>query len=249
MNQFDMIATVKKQLAKNYFCSEKDFDYGKLIVTEHPDDSGAAMRAVCFGGGAVFSVKPSMVSDFKRIFAGKEPDWVFETNSLIMLAEILYLHGHNVDNIYEYYIPDPSLPKTAAKFDVELIESGFDRFKGEELAKEVFDLEAHGPIAFVIRGKKNGKTVAMAAAFKESDELWRICIGVAPEERFCGTAENILALAKDAVLERGKIPYYGGAFSRNISPSVGSAAGFFPCWSQIHSRPRDDEFLKLHEMR
>ena len=249
MNYPDMISIVKKHLAESYNCAEKDFDSDKLVVTEHPEDSGAAMRAVCFGGAAIFSVKPGMIPDFKRIFEGQKPDWIFESKNLIMLSEILYLHGHNVDNIYQYYIPDPSLPKTAPKYETEIIESGFEKYKGEELAKEVFDLESHGPIAFAITGKKNGKIVAMAAAFKESSELWKISIAVAPEERFSFGAENILALAKDAVLERGKIPYYGGAFSRNISPNTGSSAGFSPCWTQIHSRPRDDEFLNLHGTR
>ena len=244
-----MISIVKKYLAKNYCCTEKDFDSDKLVVTEHPDDSGAAMRAVCFGGAAIFSVKPGMISDFRRIFEGQNPDWIFESKSLIMLSEILYLHGHNVDNIYQYYVPDPTAPKTEPKYQTEIIESGFEKYKSEPLAKEVFDLEAHGPIAFAICAKKDGKTVAMAAAFKESDDLWKISIAVAPEERFGFAAENILALAKDAALERGKIPYYGGVFSRNISPSTGSAAGFFPCWTQIHSRPRDDEFLNLHGTR
>ncbi|MBQ4118011.1 MAG: hypothetical protein IJM98_09920 [Oscillospiraceae bacterium] len=248
MENFDVISIVKTQLAKKFNCSEKDFDCGKLVVTEHPEDTGAAMRAVCFGGSAVFCVKPSMVSDFKRIFEGKDPDWIFETNSLIMLSEILYLHGHNVDNIYEYYVPNPAFSKTEPKFETEIIKSGFDRFKGEPLAAEVFDLQSHGPISIMAAAKKNGKIIGMAAAFAENDFMWQISLAVAPEERFGFAGENLLAVIKDAVLAEGKIPFYGGRENR-ISPSTGSAAGFFPCWSQILSRPRDDEFLNLHGTR
>ena len=249
MDNFDVVAIVKKQLAADYNCKESDFDYGKLVVTEQKEESNRAMKAVCFGGAAIFCVKPSMVSDFRRIFEGKNPDWIFESKSLIMLSEILYLHGHNVDNIYGYYIPDVTLPKTEAKYDIEIIESGFEKYKNEPAAKDVFDLESHGPIAFVLAAKKNGKVIGMAAAFEESPSLWQLSIGILPEERFGTAAENILALAKDAVIERGKIPYYGGAFSGNISANTGSAAGFYPCWSQIQSRPRDDEFLAMHGTR
>lgn len=248
MDRYEVIELVKKQLAKNFNCTTKDFESYKLVVTELKNGGNKAMKAACFGGSAVFSVEPNMVSDFKRIFEGKDPDWIFETNSLIMLSEILYLHGHNVDNIHEYFIPDVSLPKTESKFDLEIIDSGFDKFKSEPLAAEVFDLESHGPIVLMLRAKKNGKTIAIAGAYAESDDLWQINLAVAPEEKFGFATENVLGSFKDAVLAKGKIPYFGGRFNR-ISPLDASNAGFFPCWSQIESRPRDDEFLKLHEWR
>ncbi len=248
MERYDVIDIVKKQLAADFNCSEKDFDSYKIVVTELKESGNKAMKAACFGGSAIFSVKPSMVPDFKRIFEGKDPDWIFETNSLIMLSEILYLHGHNVDNIYEYSVADTSLPKTEPKYDIEIIDSGFDHFKSEPLAMEVFDLESHGPIFLLAAAKKNGKVIGMAAAFAENENLWQISLAVAPEEKFGFAAENILAVIKDAVLERGKIPYYGGP-SNKISPSTGANAGFFPCWTQIVSRPRDDEFLNLHGTR
>ena len=64
---------------------------------------------------------------------------------------------------------------------------------------------------------------------------------------------DVLVRSEDyAALEQASTSL-GGVFSSGASTlcpgKVGSSAGFFPCWSQIHSRPRDDEFLKLHEMR
>ena len=248
MDRYEVIELVKKQLSKNFNCTTKDFESYKLVVTELKNGGNKAMKAACFGGSAVFSVEPNMVSDFKRIFEGKDPDWIFETNSLIMLSEILYLHGHNVDNIHEYFIPDVSLPKTEPKFDLEIIDSGFDKFKSEPLAAEVFDLESHGPIVLMLRAKKNGKTIAVAGAYDEGDSLWQINLAVAEEERFGFAMENVLAVTKDTVIEKGKIPYFGGP-SCKISPNTASSAGFFPYWTQIVSRPREDEFLNLHGTR
>ena len=248
MDRYEVIELVKKQLSKNFNCTTKDFESYKLVVTELKNGGNKAMKAACFGGSAVFSVEPNMVSDFKRIFEGKDPDWIFETNSLIMLSEILYLHGHNVDNIHEYFIPDVSLPKTEPKFDLEIIDSGFDKFKSEPLAAEVFDLESHGPIVLMLRAKKNGKTIAVAGAYDEGDSLWQINLAVAEEERFGFAGENVLAVIKDAIIGKGKIPYFGGPFCK-ISPNTANSAGFFPCWTQIVSRPREDEFLNLHGTR
>ncbi|MBQ6877473.1 MAG: hypothetical protein IJO22_03610 [Oscillospiraceae bacterium] len=248
MDNYEVAKIVKKHLAKDFNCTENDFDSYKIVVTELKESGNKAMKAACFGGSAIFSVLPKMVPDFKRIFEGKDPDWIFETNSLIMLAEILYLHGHTIDDMYQYSVPDFSLPKTEAKYDIEILDSGFDRFKSEPLAAEVFDLESHGPIALMLRAKKNGKTIAIAGAYSESDFLWQINLAVAPEERFGFAGENVLALIKDAVIEKGKIPYFGGPFCK-ISPNTASSAGFFPFWTQIVSRPREDEFLNLHGTR
>ena len=162
MDNFEVNEIIKKQLAADFNCSEKDFDSYKIVITELKKSGNKAMKAVCFGGSAIFSVLPKMIPDFSRNFGGKDPNWIFEPNSLILLSEILYLHGHNVDNIYGYSVPDVTLPKTEAKYDVEIIESGFEKFKSEPLAKEVFDLESHGPIALVLCAKKNGKTIAVA---------------------------------------------------------------------------------------
>lgn len=248
MDNYDVAKIVKKQLAADFNCTEKDFDSYKIVVTELKESGNKAMKAACFGGSAIFSVLPKMIPDFRRIFEGKDPNWIFETNSLIMLSEILYLHGHTIDDMYQYSIPDFNLPKTEAKYDVEIIDSAFDRFKGEPLAAKVFDLESHGPIALMLRAKKNGKTIAVAGAYEESSELWQINLAVAEEERFGFADENVLALIKDAVIAKGKIPYFGGPFCK-ISPNTASNAGFFPCWTQIVSRPREDEFLNLHGTR
>lgn len=248
MDNYQVAETVKKYLAKKFSSEERDFDSYKLVVTELKEGGNKAMKAACFGGSAVFSVLPKMIPDFRRIFEGKDPDWIFETKTLIMLSEILYLHGHTIDDMYQYCVPDMSLPKTEAKYEVEIIRSGFDRYKSEPLAKAVFDLESHGQVSMILAARKAGKIIGMAAAFEESDSLWQINIAVSEEERFGFASENILALIKDAVIEAGKIPCYGGPTCK-ISQNTGVSAGFFPCWTEIVSRPREDEFLNLHGTR
>jgi hypothetical protein len=227
MDNYEVSKIVKKHLSKEFSCTESDFDSYKIVVTELKESGNKAMKAACFGGSAIFSVLPKMVPDFKRIFEGKNPDWIFETNSLIMLAEILYLHGHTIDDMYQYSVPDFNLPKTEAKYDIEIIENGFDSFKSEPLAKEVFDLESHGPIVLMLRAKKNGKTIAVAGAYDEGDSLWQINLAVAEEERFGFAGENVLAVIKDAIIGKGKIPYFGGPFCK-ISPNTANSADISP---------------------
>ncbi len=257
MDKYEILALVKKQLAIDFNCAESDFNYGKLTVTKMAKNPGrnmyfggdTAMRACCFGGAAVFSVTPDLTDDLKRIFEGKSPEWIFQPRSLIKLSEILYLHGHNIDDMHQYYIPDPTLPKTAPKFEVEWIESGFERFKNDPVAKEALGFEEDAPDVLAVVAKENGKIIGMAGASEDSPLLWQIGVGVLPEARGKGVAANIVALLKDEILARGKVPYYGSAVSHTVSLSTGVAAGFFPCWTQIVSKPRTDEFVGFHERR
>ncbi|MBQ7875435.1 MAG: GNAT family N-acetyltransferase [Oscillospiraceae bacterium] len=257
MNKIDVIATVKKQLAIDYNCKESDFDYGNLVVTEFAQNEGRnmcadndrAMRAVCFGGAAVFSAKPKLAADLRRIFEGKDPEWIFEANSLIMISEILYLHGHTIDDMHQYYVPDPSLPETEPAYETEWVESGFERFKNDPLAKEALSCDPNTPNMVAVIAKENGRPIAMAGASADSPLLWQIGISVAPEARGKGVAANLVAVLKDRVLKMGKVPYYGSAVSHTLSLSAGVAAGFFPCWTQILSKARTDEFLGMHGTR
>ncbi len=257
MDKHEILAIVKKQLAIDFNCSEGDLSYGKLSVTNTANNPGrnmytdfdCAMRACCFGGAAVFSVVPELADDLKRIFEGKSPEWIFQPRSLIKLSEILYLHGHTIDDMHQYYIPDPTLPKTEAKFEIEWIESGFERFKGNPVANEALGFEEDAPDVLAVVAKENGKIIGMAGASEDSPLLWQIGVGVLSESRGKGVAANLVALLKDEILARGKVPYYGSAVSHTMSLSTGVAAGFFPCWTQITSKPRKDEFVGFHEAR
>lgn len=257
MDKSDMIKIVKKQLAIDFNCKESDFDSGEVVVTEIAKNEGRimyedreqGMYACCFGGSAVFSVLPEMVGGIRKLLEGKSPEWIFQPKTLVMLTEQLYLHGYNIDDMHQYYVPDPSLPKTEPLFGVEWIERDFEKYKGAPGANEALGFDKNAPDVLAVAAKENGKIIGMAGASADSPLLWQIGIGVAPEYRGMGVAANLVALLKDAVLERGKVPYYGSAVSHTLSLSTGVAAGFFPCWTRITSKQRNDEFVGIHENR
>ncbi len=257
MDKHDMVKIVKKQLAIDFNCKESDFDSGEIVVTEIAindgrimyEDHEQGMNACCFGGSAVFSVIPEMVNSIQKLFEGKSPEWIFQPKTLVMLSEQLYLHGYNIGDMHQYYVPDPSLPKTQPLFDIEWIEQDFEKYKGAPGADEALGFDKNAPDVLAVVAKENGKIIGMAGASADSPLLWQIGIGVAPEHRGKGVAANLVALLKDAVLEKGVVPYYGSAVSHTISLSTGVAAGFFPCWTRVSSKPRDDEFVGMHENR
>lgn len=256
MKKNDVLARVRKQLSIDLNCKEEDFDYGRITVTDIAQKDGCilygdedrALIACYFGGGAVFSVVPDMQDHCRRILDGHDPEWVFDTSSLIKFSEFLYLHGHNIGNLQQYYVPDPELPKTQDLFSAEWIpESDLCRYKNEPAAEGVLHFDAKAPDKLCLVVRMNGKIVGMASAKADSPLLWQISVRVLPEYRGKGIAENLLGQMKDAVLEKDLVPYYGSTASHTITNAVGAAAGFFPAWVRIFSRPRTDEFLHIHD--
>lgn len=246
MTKYDVLNIVKKQLAIDLNCDEKDFEPGKIVVTakaSNPDameysEGSRAMAACCFGGAAVFSVEPAMVDHFKQLLDGQDPSWIFDPHTLIRFNELLYLEGQNVGNMIQYYAPDPTLPKTAPICEVKIM-------AGDEVKKYL--PEAAGTEITAVAAIMDGKIVGVAAAGKKSSMMAEIYVYVDEKYRGHGIASNIVALIKDKMLENGIIPFYGSAASHTISLSTGVSAGFFPCWTRLYSRPRTDEFLHIHD--
>ena len=58
MDNYEVAKIVKKHLAKDFNCTENDFDSYKIVVTELKESGNKAMKAACFGGSAIFSVLP-----------------------------------------------------------------------------------------------------------------------------------------------------------------------------------------------
>lgn len=242
----EIIDIVKKQLMIDFNCKESDFEAGKITITDLKEDKDAikycdvesAMKGVCFGGAAVFSVGPTLVADFNRLLGGKDPAWIFDPQSLIKFSEILYLHGHNLGNMIQYYIPNPDAPKTEPICEIRKIEKA-DALKYMPEAASTLDFKAIAAI-------KDGKIVGIAGASKKANKMWEIGIEVNEEYRGQGIAVNLVGLLKDEILAMNEVPYYGTASSHTISMSVGVNAGFMPCFTRLYSRPRDDEFLHIH---
>ena len=239
MDKYDVVKTVGKQLAIDMNCSESDFHSCEIIVTEAAKNPGRNMfgdcdrmlSGCCFGGSAVFSVN-------------HDPSWIFEQKTLVALEEKLYLSGHNISDMYQYYVPDPELPKTEEKFDIQWIEQDeLKKYVDLSVAQDALGFDEGAPDILAVAAKDKGRIVGMAAASLDSPLFWQIGAQVLPEYREQGIATNLVGLLKDETLRRGAVPYFGSFSSHSVSQSVGYAAGFFPCWSKIVSSPRTDEFL------
>ena len=77
------------------------------------------------------------------------------------------------------------------------------------------------------------RILGMAGASCDSDTMWQIGINVEDIERGNGIGTMLVALLKNEVLKRGKLPYYGTAMSHVASQRVALSAGFVPAWVEL----------------
>ena len=67
----------------------------------------------------------------------------------------------------------------------------------------------------------------------------QIGVNVLPEHRGRGLAVRLTALLKDALLDRGVVPFYGTALSHTASLNVARRAGLRPAWAEVWACPLD----------
>ena len=86
----------------------------------------------------------------------------------------------------------------------------------------------------------NGETAGMAGASADSPSMWQLGINVMPDAEGQGIGTGLVALLKNAVLDKGVLPYYGTALSHISSQRVAIKAGFLPAWSELQTEPIEE---------
>ena len=80
---------------------------------------------------------------------------------------------------------------------------------------------------------REGEILGMAGASADSPDMWQIGINVDTNARGCGIGTILVTLLKNEILKRGKLPYYGTAFSHLASQRVALSSGFEPMWAEL----------------
>ena len=78
--------------------------------------------------------------------------------------------------------------------------------------------------------------VGVAGASNDTDLIWQIGIDVVPDKQKHHVATDIVKIISNEVLKRGKIPYYGTAWSNIASKRVAINAGYKPVWVEMKAK-------------
>lgn len=230
MRPQDILREAKRQLALDLNCDPADFDREEITVTKAVDLIGRrpfsrkdrSFDMVSFGAGTVVSVSEEILAQVRAALEGKKRDELF---SLAFLRSL----GH-------YFLPDMSrkgaipLPPgltlewiPAQGMEELYATKGFPNALG-------YDLASPRPDVLAAVAKSGTETVGIAGASADCAMLWQVGIDVVPKWRGKGIGAALVSQLTVAVLQKGKIPYYGTSSSNIASQKTAIRAGYEPGW-------------------
>ena len=77
---------------------------------------------------------------------------------------------------------------------------------------------------------RDEEVVGVASASTDSDTLWQIGIDVHSDHRARGLGAALTSQVARAVLDEGRVPYYGSSINNIASRRTAQSAGFYPSW-------------------
>lgn len=177
-------------------------------------------------------------ADIIEALAGrlKEADgtWLFEMDALRRLDALLQEFGCRVGQVHPFFTATQITPAPQMALDAIWYERGqIAQFEGDARFSEAFAFCPDAPDVLGVAAVQDGEILAMAGASADSPQLWQLGINVLPEMRGRGIGAALIARLKNAVIARGKLPYYGTAVSHIASQRVAVKAGLLPAWAEL----------------
>lgn len=241
----EILKIAKAQLALDYNCHISDFEKKQNTINENKlikgrrlyNSDGCFFKAVCFCGKVIISTSPQMISWCEEELLHTDSAWFTEFYKLRAIDNKLNEFGHEIADIHHYYLPNPKFTKVKQITNITWFEhQEIFQFENDGRFEEAFAFNNNFPDVLAVAAVEGNQIMAMAGASADCDDIWQIGIDVMPKYRGRGIGTNLVALLKQEILRRGKVPFYGTVESHIYSQNIAINAGFFPAWLELHSR-------------
>ena len=174
----------------------------------------------------------------KDVLAKEAPEWWCDFKNLRKLDEELKKYGREIFDTHIYFLPSEEPTMERPRMKVRW-------FEKDELLQFREDKRFHTyalsfsptqPDVLAVGAYEGDEIVAMAGCSEEGAYLWQIGVDTVPGNEGKGIAKNLVAVLKQEIIARGKVPYYGTSESHSVSRSVAIGSGFLPAWCEIQIR-------------
>ncbi|WP_234117317.1 GNAT family N-acetyltransferase [Clostridium hydrogenum] len=245
----EIINIAKKQLALDFNCKPSDFEKEGNTITENKllegrriyESDGCFLKIICMWGRAIISSDEKMIPWLEENLLKRQADWLFDCYKFRMIDKKLGEFGHEIDDTHHYFLPSPAAVEVKPKTTIKWFEKeDILQFKGDARFDEAFVFDDNYSDILGVAAFDGDNIMGMAGASEDSKTLYQIGINVIPEYRGKGIGTNLVALLKQELLKRGKVPFYGTSESNIASNGIAVSAGFFPAWAELHSRKLGD---------
>ena len=237
-------------LAAELCCAPSDFGGVGVSVFELRDDRAVnplvrrfptiadSLTVASMGGGVVVGVSARWAAWARDLFGGLDADGAFSLQTLGAAARRMHMDGSGVrlNGPYAYSVTsERDWVRRDAPYGYAVSVGGPELLAGL--------LSADFPNAVAPRRGRQGRpdvaaavavcggaVVGVASVSADSDALWQIGVDVRAAHRGVGLGAALASAAGRAVLDAGRVPYYGTSVNNIASRRAAQSAGFYPCW-------------------
>jgi len=227
MSMQEILSIVKTQLAIDLNCTPSDFTKPGITFCEARENPGRRpftreprhFEMLTMGDGVIVSADPDVLPQLRELLADKPRDDAFNLPFSTKSGP--------------YFLPTPKLTPLPYidGFCFEFLEQPqILQLREHKDFDNVVSPDVNRPDVLAVIAKKDDTIVGAAGASIDCDMLWQIGIDVLPDYRRLGLAAVLVNRLSIEILNRGKIPYYGTAFTNIASQRVALRAGYTPAW-------------------
>ena len=166
-----------------------------------------------------------------KILASGKKDIIHELEAGLKMFHCQIAQAH------PFYIATEMSEVDTKDYEIRIFEGEeLEPFRGDERFGEAFLFHELPKDEIGVGAYRDGVLLGMAGATSDSDSMWQIGINVMPEAEGLGIGSMLVAVLKNEILKRGKLPFYGTSMSHIASQRVALGAGFVPMWAELYCK-------------
>jgi GNAT superfamily N-acetyltransferase len=244
------LRVVRKILAADFACEERDFDKEGITFHLAKELEGARrvplperfLAVVTMGRGIVVSCSTDRLRWARANLRSFVPEALFDASAIARMEKYVArdhqtMFGPDLRYIctQDSFHPYP----IGGEIEVSLIQ--------EETIKQLYgnnwfpnalgrQHDPQRPRLLACSAKHAGVIVGLAAASADSDSMWQVGIDVLPNYRNHGIGRALVSRLTEALFDVEKLPYYQTTGMANISSArIAVSLGYWPAWVEVYS--------------
>lgn len=239
-----------RQLSIDFCTNEKAITSKENVFTEYERLEGRRIfqEGECFlkvaivNGKILATGRKDIIAWVKEKYKDGNGAWFMDMECLHELEEGLAAFGCRVSQAHPFYIAEEPSEVDTKDLEIRIFTGDeLEQFRGDERFGEAFIFDERPRDEIGVGAYRDGKVLGMAGATSDSDLMWQIGINVMPEAEGQGIGTMLVAIIKNEILSRGKLPFYGTSMSHMASQRVALRAGFMPAWAELGCEKREGQ--------
>ena len=237
---------VKKVLALDFACEERDFDEEGVFIHEASEMRGRwrlpsrekSLMVATMGSGVLIGCSAGRLGWVKANLRGLSPDNIFDISTVARLQNYVSHDNQEIRLELKYIcVPDtfkPYVPSEDIEINLAEGEKQLELYNDKRFPNTLG--HSNNPRRAAVFATCNSNITGVAAASADCDVMWQIGVDTLPAYRNRGIGKATVSALTENLLSKGILPYYSTRFFNIASRRTAISLGYRPAWVELYSR-------------